>query len=80
MPADINIIDVKCTDIDRKSDRRRDGSALFGSAELEKIAEDFRLYEKTKEPIYCLKNMARRDKNTTRREHSYKHDVGNILK
>ena len=48
MPADINIIDVKCTDIDRKSDRRRDGSAVFGSAELEKIAKDFRRYEKTK--------------------------------
>ena len=48
MPADINIIDVKWTDIDAKSDRRRDDSAVFGSAELEKTAEDFRLYEKTK--------------------------------
>ena len=47
IPADINIIDVKCTDIDRKRDRRRGGSAVFGSAELEKIAEDFRLFEKT---------------------------------
>ena len=44
MPADINIIDVKCTDIDRKRDRRRGGAAVFGIAELEKIAEDFRLY------------------------------------
>jgi len=67
MPADINIIDVKCTDIDRKRDRRRGGAAVSGSAEPEKIAEDFRLYEKAKSPIYCLKNMARRDKNTTRR-------------
>ena len=48
MPADINRIDVKCTDIDRKKDRRRGASAVFGSAELDKIAEDFRLYEKTK--------------------------------
>lgn len=48
MPADINIIDVKWTDIERKRDIRRDGSAVFGSAELEIIAEDFRLYEKTK--------------------------------
>lgn len=51
MPADISIIDVKCTDIDRKRDRRRSGSAVFGSAELEKIVEDFRLNEKTKYPI-----------------------------
>ena len=48
MPADINMIDVKCTDIGRKRDRRRGGSAVFGSAELEKIAEDVTLYEKTK--------------------------------
>ena len=40
MPADISIIDVKCTDIDRKRDRRCSGSAVFGSAELEKIVED----------------------------------------
>ena len=48
MSADINISDVKCTDIGRKTDRRRRGSAVFSSAEPEKIVEDFRLYEKAK--------------------------------
>ena len=50
-----NIVDVNCTDVDKKGDSGRRGSSAV-EAELEKKAEDFTRYATEEEVLYSTAN------------------------
>ena len=50
-----NIVDVNCTDVDKKGDSGRRGSSAV-EAQLEKKAEDFTRYATEEEVLYSTAN------------------------